>query len=90
MSGHIELIDKAVATSGDYEQYFMAGDKRYSHIMDPKTGSPSESGIISSTVIAQDGLTADFLATSLVILGKEKGMEVIKRFPGVEVKLIEL
>jgi thiamine biosynthesis lipoprotein len=85
----IELTNKAVATSGDYEQFFIAGDKRYSHIMNPKTGYPSESGVISATVIAEDGITADFLATSIVVLGKGESLTLLKRFPDTQAKIIE-
>lgn len=87
--GAFDLADRAVATSGDYEQYFIAGGKRFSHIMDPRTGRPSDSGVISATVVADDGLTADFLATSLIVMGKEKGMALLQRFPGVEARIIE-
>jgi thiamine biosynthesis lipoprotein len=85
----LKLKDKAVSTSGDYEQYFIRGKKRYSHIFNPKTGYPAESDIISVTVVASDGLTADALATSIFVLGKEKGKELIKKFPDVKVKIIE-
>ncbi len=88
MSGYLELSDQAVATSGDYEQFFVADSKRYSHIMDPKTGRPCESGVISATVIAPDGLTADLLATSIVVLGREKGEELMKRFPDCKARIL--
>ncbi|MFA5099719.1 MAG: FAD:protein FMN transferase [Candidatus Omnitrophota bacterium] len=84
-----DISDQSAATSGDYEQYFVEGDKRFSHIIDPRTGSPADSGVISATVIAADGLTADFLATSLVVLGKRKGMELLKRFPDSRAQFIE-
>ena len=89
LHGYLDIVDRSVATSGDYEQYFTVGNKRFSHIMDPKTGYPSESGVISATVIADDGLTADFLATSILVMGKERGMALLQRFAGVEVKIIE-
>lgn len=88
-SGYLELKDKAVATSGDYEQFFLKGGKRYSHIMNPKTGYPCDSGIISVTVIAPDCLTADFLSTAVFVLGKDKGSVLAKDFEGVEIKIIE-
>ncbi len=89
LRGSFGLVDKAVATSGDYEQFFIAGGRRFSHIMDPRTGRPSNSGVISATVIADDGLTADFLATALVVMGKEKGKALLERYPGAEAKVVE-
>lgn len=85
----VEVKNRSVSTSGDYEQFFVIGNKRYSHIFDPRTGYPADSGIISVTVIADDGLTADALSTSIFILGKKKGMELAAEFPEVEVKIIE-
>ena len=86
--GYLNLKDKAVATSGDYEQYFFKNNKRYSHILNPKTGYPADSGIVSVTVVAQDGLTSDALATAIFVLGKAKGQALVKRFPDIEVKII--
>jgi len=86
---YLDLQDKAVATSGDYEQYFTAGDKRFPHIFDPKTGYPADSGVISVTVIANDCLSADALATSIFVLGKDSALELAKKFPDTEVKILE-
>ena len=87
--GYLKLKDKAVATSGDYEQYFLKGNKRYSHILNPKTGYPANSGVISVTVIAPNGLTADALTTSIFVLGKDKGSTLAKKFTDVKVEIIE-
>jgi len=87
--GYLELKDKAVATSGDYEQYFIKDKKHYAHIFNPKTGYPQDSGLASVTVIAPDGLTADALATATMVLGKEKGIELAQKFPDVEVRIVE-
>jgi len=85
----LEIKNMSISTSGDYEQFFLKDNKRYSHIMDPKTGYPVQNNIASVTVIARDGVTSDALSTSIFVLGKEKGEELVKKFPGVEVKIIE-
>ncbi len=86
---NLELKDAAVATSGDYAQYFIKDNKRYSHILNPKTGYPASSGVASVTVIARDCLTSDALATAIFVLGKERGEALAKKFPEVKVKIIE-
>ena len=90
LSGDLELSDKSVATSGDYEQYYIADNKRYSHIIDPRTGYPASSGLVSVTVIAEEALTADALATAIFVLGKKEGESLVgESFPTLEIKIIE-
>ncbi len=62
------------ATSGDYERYYEYENVRYHHIIDGKTGAPASSGVISATVISQDGLLADALATAAVVLGVDQAL----------------
>jgi len=88
LASYLELKDKAISTSGDYEQYFFKNKRRYAHIINPKTGYPAENSIASVTVIAEDGLTADALSTSIFILGKEKGGLIAQRLKA-EMKIIE-
>ena len=80
----IKVKNKSVVTSGNYERYFIKNGKRYHHIMDPRTGAPSESGIISSTIISDKSIDGDALSTATFILGVKKGMELINSLSGVE------
>ena len=90
MLRRLKVENRAVATSGDYEQFFDFRGRRYSHIIDPATGYPANAGISSATVIASNALTADALSTSLMILGMEKAREVLRRFPGVNAILVDV
>ncbi len=75
----LELTDAAVATSGDYENYFMYKGKRYEHIIDPRTGLPLAEGVAGVTVVdPRSCLAADALATTLCVLGPEAGEEFIR------------
>jgi thiamine biosynthesis lipoprotein len=79
----IEVEDSAVATSGDYEQFMEIGAKRYSHIINPQTGYPVENDIVSVTVVADDAVTADAVATCIFLLGKQRGTRIFQNYEGV-------
>jgi len=78
--GYLELKDEATATSGDYERFFEINGKRYSHIIDPRTGRPVN-GTIAATIVAPTGTKVDALSTSVFVLGHEKGLKFIKNIP---------
>lgn len=73
----IELTDMAISTSGDYERYFIVGDKRYHHILNPKTGYPSDE-CQSVSVIARDTAITDSLSTGIFVLGPKKGLKLLE------------
>ncbi|WP_341663108.1 FAD:protein FMN transferase [Vibrio sp.] len=72
----IEPGDMAIATSGDYRNYFEKEGVRYSHIINPQTGKPINHKVVSVTVLDKSSMTADGLATGLMVLGEDKGMKV--------------
>jgi thiamine biosynthesis lipoprotein len=77
------VSDKGVATSGSYERFFEIGGRKYSHIMNPHTGWPVE-GMLSATIVADNGMAADGLSTAVFVLGPVDGMRLIEKLPGVE------
>lgn len=79
----LKIRDQAIATSGNYENFFVLKGKRYSHILDPKTGQPIQ-GIASVTALAKTAMEADALATAVSVLGPEKGIELLNNQPDVE------
>jgi thiamine biosynthesis lipoprotein len=79
MVGTYEAEDEGVITSGGYERYFEKNGKTYHHILDPATGKPSDSNLISVTIISSDGTSADMLSTTLFVLGKDKAISYWKK-----------
>ncbi len=72
----IEPGDMAIATSGDYRNYFEEDGVRYSHIINPKTGTPINNKVVSVTVLDPSSMTADGLSTGLMVLGEEEGLRI--------------
>ncbi len=85
-----ELEHAAMATSGDYRNYFRddQDDTLYSHIMDPRSGRPTATGVAQATVIGSDCMTADALATTLLVLGEDQGLALIESQPEYEALLL--
>jgi len=87
-AGVVEIRDKAAVTSGGYERYFEENGETYWHIMDPATGRPARNGVISATVIADDGALCDALSTALFVMGAEKAERFWRNHPDFDMALI--
>jgi len=83
----LKISNAAVATSGDYQQLVLIEGKRYSHIMDRRTGTSAE-GLSSVTIIADNATDADALATAVSVMGAEKGLALIEKLSNTEAILI--
>ncbi len=79
----VPLTDGALATSGDYRQFFVRDGVKYSHILDPRTGRPLTNGVVSVSVLAPDCTLADGLATAIMVMGPDAGLAAVDRLPGV-------
>jgi thiamine biosynthesis lipoprotein len=75
----VDLSNRALATSGDYRNYFEANGRYYGHILDPRTGYPVTNGVVSVSVIADTCALADGLATGIMVMGVEKGLALVNR-----------
>ncbi|AKN31270.1 thiamine biosynthesis protein ApbE [Clostridium carboxidivorans P7] len=82
--GFINVKNKSVVTSGNYERYFISNEKRFHHIIDPKTGYPSDSKIISSTIISDYSIDGDGLSTGVYIMGLDKSIKLIESIKGID------
>lgn len=85
----LEISDCAVITSGGYERYFVDDDgETYWHILDPATGRPAHSGLLSVTVVGEEGRLCDALSTSLFVMGLDKATELWKQHDDFEMVLV--
>ena len=84
----LKLSDKALATSGTYRNFFKINKKTYSHIINPKTGWPIDNNIVSVSVLADNCMLADGLATSLMVMGRQKGLKLIDTLDNVECMIV--
>ncbi len=90
--GIIKLSNDSLSTSGDYERCFIKDNKRYHHIIDPKTGYPVDNGVISDTIVIdgdtpENGMLSDLLTTTVFTLGQEKGLKLIDSLSGVSCEI---
>jgi thiamine biosynthesis lipoprotein len=83
----LKITNASMATSGDYQQFALIEGRRYSHILDPHTGISAE-GLSSVTIITDNATDADALSTAVSVMGRQKGLVLIEKFPGTEAILI--
>jgi thiamine biosynthesis lipoprotein len=88
LMARLSLSNVSISTSGDYERFFIKEGVLYHHIMDPRTGYQAKEAR-SVTVIGPDTMTTDALSTAIFVLGPEKGLELAKRLPGIEVLIVD-
>lgn len=74
----VRLSDRAISTSGDYERFFMVGNERFHHLLDPKTGYPANR-CISVSVVSDRGVLSDGYDNAVFILGPEQGLELVRK-----------
>ena len=86
--GYLHLSCGGLATSGNYRNFYVNGGKRYAHTIDPHTGRPIQTDVLSATVLAPDCMTADAFATAFMVIGKEKALELLAQEPDVHGYLI--
>ena len=77
----LNVTDKAMATSGNYRNFYYKNGKKYAHTIDPKTGYPVQHNILSATVIAENCATADAYATSFMVMGMEGAQKILNKHP---------
>ena len=84
----LSITDHAMATSGNYRNFYYQGGRKYAHTIDPRTGYPVQHSLLSATVFAADCATADAYATSFMVLGVEGAQAVLQRHPELMAYLI--
>ncbi len=82
------LNNKSLATSGNYRQFYKKGGIKYSHTINPKTGYPARNSLLSTSVLANNCITADAFATAFMVLGLQKSIELSKTLDSIEVYFI--
>jgi thiamine biosynthesis lipoprotein len=84
----VDVEDLAVVGSGDYERFFIKEGKRYHHIFDPKTGYPTEKGVVSVTLMYSNPIIAQIWTKIPFVLGAKKGLEMLAKIPNLEAIII--
>lgn len=85
----IPVSNASVVTSGAYERFFVEGGRRYHHIVNPRTGWPAETGLLSVTIVSPNSMRADALSTSAFLLGAKEGLALVEAEPEAEAIIID-
>lgn len=88
LQAKLHLPNLAMATSGNYRNFYVEEGKKYAHTIDPKTGYPVQHSLLSATVLAPDCMTADAFATAFMVLGVDTGIEIARAVQEIEVYFI--
>ena len=84
----VSISNEAFATSGDYRNFFEINGVRYSHVIDPHSGYPVSNGVVSVSIIADNCTLADGLATAIMVMGVENGLQLVNRLNNVECLIV--
>ena len=84
----LSLENAALATSGNYHNFYIRDGKKYAHTIDPRTGRPVQHSLLSATVMANDCATADAYATAFMVLGLDSSMQVVRQTKGLKAYFI--
>lgn len=84
----LKITNRAMATSGNYRNFYYKDGKKYAHTIDPKSGYPVQHSILSSTILAKDCATADAYATAFMVMGLDSAKNVLKRHPEIDAYFI--
>jgi len=92
MFDSIRISNQALSTSGDYERFFIKDGKRYHHIINPSTGYPADTGVMSDTIVIDNkvpdkNMVADILTTTVFVLGPQKGIQFVDNLEGVSCEI---
>lgn len=85
----LRVANRSIVTSGIYERFFEENGRHYHHILDPSTGFPAEGELLSVTIISPQSIQADALSTSAFLLGTERGLELVSRYPDTEAVFVD-
>jgi thiamine biosynthesis lipoprotein len=84
----LNVTDKAMATSGNYRNFYYKNGRRYAHTIDPKTGYPVQHSLLSATVLTSSCALADAYATSFMVMGRQRAQQLLERHPELMAYLI--